>query len=79
MDGYNPSDPTKGLTFIKLADGGTQGSHFFANGGDIVVKVEYYYDFGAFITILPKKYSRLKIVQQVKTKAWIGDGQHYHG
>ena len=77
MDGYNQSDPKKGLTFITLSGSESQGSHLLANGSEIVIRVEYYYDFTTFLGILPKEYSKLKIVQQVKTRAWIGDGKYY--
>jgi hypothetical protein len=86
MDGYNPSDETRGLTFIKwewaLRDGvdnsGFQGSRFLTGGNEIIIKVEYYYDLGAFIRILGPKYSKLKVVQQVAVKAWVGDGKRYN-
>ena len=85
MDEYNPSDPKKGLSFVKwgefdwrnLDNLGLQGTQFLHNGNELVIKVEYYYDLGAFIYILPEKFTKLKIVQQVKIKAWVGDGQHY--
>lgn len=83
MDGYNRSDVKKSVTFIKLGwdwsvDGsGLQGSHFLTESrGEITVKVEYYADFGV-LNILPKDFRKLKIVQQVKTKAWVGDGERY--
>jgi hypothetical protein len=84
MDGYNIEN---GLTFTtwewSLRDGvdntGLQGSSFLEGGDEITLRVEYYFDLSRFIRILPEELTKLKVVQQVSTKAWVGDGTRYGG
>jgi len=83
--GYNPSDPKKGLTFTTwewawrdFVDAtGFQGSHFLTKGNEITLQATYYYDLGQFLRILPERLTSLEVVQKVQVKAWVGDGQKY--
>jgi hypothetical protein len=71
-----------GLSNLRGGIGGgyfrPSGTAFFAgsNADEIVLGIRYYVDLGGFI-LIPQRFRHAEVVQQVKARAWVGDGTAY--